>query len=185
MHTYYCIESVDTHAQDLEEIPMSMMCKMTKQLVTSVFTVATFFACLSSNAAADEIVLTITTPKSTTELSMASLMALPVTTFTTSTIWTEGDVTFSGTSLHDLFSTYDIMISDVSAVAINDYKVTIPATDAVEGGPIVAYTMNGEAMQRRAKGPLWIVYPYDSVASYRTETVYSRSIWQLNRLEAQ
>ena len=59
----------------------------------------------------------------------------------------------------------------------------MPLTDAVEGGPIVAYRMDGETMSVRDKGPLWIVYPYDSDADYRTEVIYSRSIWQLDRIE--
>ncbi|MGB1266126.1 MAG: oxidoreductase, partial [Nereida ignava] len=52
-------------------------------------------------------------------------------------------------------------------------------------GPIIAYKQNGSEMSRRRKGPLWIVYPYDDKKSYQTETVYSRSIWQLDRLITQ
>jgi hypothetical protein len=44
--------------------------------------------------------------------------------------------------------------------------------------------MDGKTMSVRDKGPLWIIYPYDSSADYRTEVVYSRSIWQLDRIEA-
>ena len=40
-----------------------------------------------------------------------------------------------------------------------------------------------ETMSIRDKGPLWVVYPYDSSADYRTEVIYSRSIWQLDRIE--
>ncbi len=43
--------------------------------------------------------------------------------------------------------------------------------------------MNGETMPVRRKGPLWIVYPYDSDEAYRSEAIYSRSIWQLDRIE--
>ncbi|RYH00603.1 oxidoreductase, partial [Salipiger sp. IMCC34102] len=38
-------------------------------------------------------------------------------------------------------------------------------------------------MQVRDKGPLWIVYPYDDTPEYRSEVIYSRSIWQLDRIE--
>ena len=48
-----------------------------------------------------------------------------------------------------------------------------------DGGPIIAYERNGKEMSVRSKGPLWIVYPYDSNPSYKTEAIYSRSIWQL------
>jgi hypothetical protein len=43
--------------------------------------------------------------------------------------------------------------------------------------------MNGAEMSIRDKGPLWIVYPYDASDDFRSEVVYSRSIWQLDRIE--
>ena len=69
------------------------------------------------------------------------------------------------------------------ATAINDYTVEIPVSDAVEGGPIIAYSVDGKPMSVRDKGPLWVIYPYDSGAQYRSEVIYSRSIWQLDRIE--
>ena len=71
----------------------------------------------------------------------------------------------------------------LKATAINDYAVEIPVEDAVEGGPIIAFMRNGAPMSVRDKGPLWIVYPYDSDPAYQTEVIYSRSIWQLDRIE--
>ena len=71
---------------------------------------------------------------------------------------------------------------DRGLVQINDYAVEIPSDDWVEGGPIVAYLNNDEPMSVREKGPLWVVYPYDSDAAYQTEVTYSRSIWQLDRI---
>ena len=71
----------------------------------------------------------------------------------------------------------------LNATAINDYSVEIPVSDAVAGGPIVAYRMDGEPMSVRDKGPLWVVYPYDDVREYRSEVIYSRSIWQLDRID--
>jgi hypothetical protein len=53
----------------------------------------------------------------------------------------------------------------------------------VTGGPIVAFARNGAPMPLRDKGPLWIVYPYDSNPDYQSELIYSRSIWQLDRIE--
>ena len=71
----------------------------------------------------------------------------------------------------------------MNAIAVNNYSVPIPVADAVEGGPLLAFEINGAAMSIRDKGPLWIVYPYDSKTDYQSETIYSRSIWQLNRLQ--
>lgn len=111
------------------------------------------------------------------------LMALPVTTFETSTIWTDGVHSFHGVSFADLVAEIGAEGATLLATAINDYTVEIPASDAVEGGPIIAYLMDGEEMSVRDKGPLWVIYPYDSDAAYQSELVYSRSIWQLDRLE--
>jgi len=117
------------------------------------------------------------------QLDLAMLAGMEKTTIETSTIWTEGVQTFEGVSLATMAEKLGLSGSVLRATAINDYTVEIPMTDAVEGGPIVAYLLNGEEMSVRDKGPLWIVYPYDSDAEYRTEVIYSRSIWQLDRIE--
>ena len=112
------------------------------------------------------------------------LETLEARTIETSTIWTEGTKQFQGVSLSTLVETLGIEGGSLRATAINDYTVEIPLSDAVEGGPMIAYRMDGQVMSVRNKGPLWIVYPYDSDADYRTEVAYSRSIWQLDRIEA-
>lgn len=114
---------------------------------------------------------------------LAMLKQLPVRTFSTTTIWTEGANAFTGVLLKDLLDALGSSGTQIKATAINDYAVDIPASDAVEGGAIVAYEMNGKPMPVREKGPLWIVYPYDASPDYRTETIYSRSIWQLHQLD--
>ncbi|GMG81492.1 molybdopterin-dependent oxidoreductase [Paralimibaculum aggregatum] len=113
---------------------------------------------------------------------LAMLEALPQTRFRTSTIWTDGEVAFTGVALADLLARLGVGAGMLRAVAINDYKIDIPVSDAVEGGPMIAYRIDGETMSVRQKGPLWVVYPYDSKAEYRSEIIYARSIWQLDRI---
>lgn len=112
-----------------------------------------------------------------------ALQALGVESFETTTIWTEGKQTFTGVPLVALFKDIGVTSGEVNAIAVNNYSVPIPATDAVQGGPMVAFELNGMPMSVREKGPLWIVYPYDSKTDYQSETIYSRSIWQLDRLQ--
>lgn len=114
---------------------------------------------------------------------MATLHAMPSTSFTSTTIWTEGPQTFEGVSLKALLEQVGAKDGSIEAVALNDYAVTIPTSDAVDGGPIIAYSRNGSELSVRDKGPLWIIYPFDDNAAYRTEEYYSRSIWQLDRLK--
>lgn len=110
------------------------------------------------------------------------LTAIGSQTIATTTIWTEGEQTFTGVPLGALVKAVAGVGSTISATAINDYAVDIPAEDWEDGGPIVAYLNNGEPMSVRDKGPLWIVYPYDSSEDFQTEVIYSRSIWQLDRI---
>jgi hypothetical protein len=126
--------------------------------------------------------ITVTNGDGLARFDRAMLEALSPVTFTTSTIWTDGAQEFTGVPLHVLLDALNIDDAMLSATAINDYAVEIPTSDAVEGGPIIAYLNNGSAMSVRDKGPLWIVYPYDSNDAYQTETIYSRSIWQLDRI---
>lgn len=132
--------------------------------------------------AQDEIVLTVTNGDDVVEYDLSTLEAMSSTTFETTTIWTEGPQTFTGVSLQALLQDLDIDDGFILASAINDYTVEIPVSDAVTGGPIIAYSNNGSAMSIRDKGPLWIVYPYDSKTEYQAEIIYSRSIWQLDRI---
>lgn len=119
----------------------------------------------------------------TLQFDRHSFAALGLHTITTTTIWTEGPQRFEGVPLATLAALIGIEKGTLNATAINDYTVEIPVSDAVEGGPIIALKMNGEDMAVRDKGPLWVIYPYDSKAQYRTEVIYSRSIWQLDRIE--
>ncbi|MDV7144001.1 molybdopterin-dependent oxidoreductase [Tropicimonas sp. TH_r6] len=137
---------------------------------------------------AGDVVLTVsgtigaTNGDGAARFDMDMLQAMPARTLVTTTIWTEGEQTFTGVELHAVLDLLGVENGEITATAINDYAVSIPVSDAVKDGPIVAYARNGEPMSVREKGPLWIIYPYDSSAEYRTETTYARSIWQLDRL---
>ncbi len=119
----------------------------------------------------------------TAQFDLALLEGMDATTFETTTIWTKGKQVFQGVSLKLLVEALGLEGTKLNASAINDYTVEIPMSDAVEGGAIVAYRLNDKTMSVREKGPLWIVYPYDSNDTYRSEVTYSRSIWQLDRIE--
>jgi len=114
-------------------------------------------------------------------LSIADLDAMEQVTFTTTTIWTDGEVTFQGPSLRTVLEEAGIEAATVTLTALNDYTIEMPSPDA--GFPVLATRMNGSTMSVRNKGPFWIVFPYDSDVSYQTEEIYSQSIWQLDRIE--
>lgn len=136
-----------------------------------------------------EIVLTVTGKIAVTNqdgiaaFDLDMLKAIGEVTIETSTPWTEGVQSFTGVPLDGLLKTIRVTEGTLTAKAINDYAVEIPVSDAVADGPILAYLQNGNPMSVREKGPLWVVYPYDSKDEYQAEVIYSRSIWQLSSID--
>jgi hypothetical protein len=89
---------------------------------------------------------------------------------------------FEGVLLADLLEAVEAQGVMIRATALNDYAVDIPVDGGDEDVALIAYSLDGEAMSVRNKGPLWVVYPYDRNAQFRSEVIYARSIWQLERL---
>ena len=114
---------------------------------------------------------------------LALLERLPPARIVTTTIWTEGPQVFEGVRLADLLARLGVQGGALRATALNDDGVDLPVSDATPDGPIVAFRRNGAPMSARDKGPLWVVHPCDADPAFRTETVYARSIWQLDRIE--
>lgn len=140
-------------------------------------------------APAGEVILTLggsigqTNAGGALSLDRGLLETLPQHEFATSTIWTDGVVTFRGVLLRDLLQAAGATGGTVTLTALNDYSISMPAADALAEGPLLAFLMNGEPMSVRDKGPVWLVYPYDAAPRFRSEQTYARSIWQLDRIE--
>ncbi|MGC5198358.1 hypothetical protein [Aphanothece microscopica] len=110
---------------------------------------------------------------------LAMLDALPQEAFTTTTIWTDGALAFSGPSLAVVLEAAGASGTRLVARAVNDYSVEIPLAEIDGRYPILATRINGQTFGVRDKGPIWIVYPYDAGAAWRTEVNFGRSVWQL------
>jgi hypothetical protein len=118
-------------------------------------------------------------------LDMKALQALPQKSFTTQTPWDQKPVTFSGPLLRDVLQLVKAKGQHIRAVALNDYRVKLPQSDAREHDVVVAVQMNGQAIPVRTKGPLFIVYPFDAKKELQHKTYYERSIWQLKAIEVE
>ena len=118
-------------------------------------------------------------------LDMRALQDLPQKSFTTKTPWDQKPVTFSGPLLRDVLQLVKAKGEHIRAVALNDYRVRLPVTDAREHDVVVAVQMNGQAIPVRTKGPLFIVYPFDAKKELQHKTYYERSIWQLKAIEVE
>jgi hypothetical protein len=117
--------------------------------------------------------------------TMQQLEQLPQVTFTTSTPWYPKPVTMTGPLLRTVLEAAGAKGNKLTAVALDNYKVEIPFEDAAAQQVIVARLMDGKPMAIRNRGPLFIIYPFDSSKELQTEKYYFRSAWQLSQLLVQ
>lgn len=113
----------------------------------------------------------------------AALARLPQRRIKTATPWHEGEPEFSGPLLRDLLAAAGADGAALRMRALNDYRVDIPANDARQYDVIVAHQVNRQAITVRDKGPLFMMYPFDSHPELRNSVYFSRCIWQLRRIE--
>ena len=117
------------------------------------------------------------------EFDRAMLEALGMESFETTTPWYNGPVKFEGVRLQKLMQAVGATGKSVTAVALNDYTTDIPLADFEHYGVLLALKRDGNEMPVRDKGPLFIVYPYDSKPELKSQKFYSRSAWQVAKLE--
>lgn len=116
------------------------------------------------------------------QFDMQMLQALPQQSFTTQIRWYPDPVNFTGPLMRDVLAAAGAKGSKITAAALNDYQTDIPFEDVLKYDVILARLVNGKPMTVRERGPLFIVYPYDTKAELRSELYYSRSVWQLRSL---
>jgi hypothetical protein len=120
---------------------------------------------------------------STAQFDMAMLAKLPQHSFVTRTPWYPTPRKFSGPLLRDVLAACGAEGSNLRATALNDYRVDLPFEDTQRFDVLLARLLDDKPMAVRDKGPLFIIYPFDSSAELRTTVYYSRSAWQLKSLE--
>ncbi len=155
-------------------------------------TAALLMACvLSANAlppAEGRVILTLSgrvAEKNTSNAAvfdLAMLEKLPQRSFTTLTPWYQQPVKFTGPLLRDVLAAAGAAGSVLKAVALNDYQTSIPIDDLTKHDVILAHRMNDSLIPIQTKGPLFIVYPYDSKKELQSPLYYERSAWQLKSL---
>lgn len=142
-------------------------------------------AVLQPLSADDPIVLTIAGADAPAplRLSLDDLRAMGRTEITTTTPWTEGAQQFAGVTGAQLVKAIKASGTSAMTIAVNDYQVVIPFDVLAAESTLIAYERNGAPMTVRDKGPLWIVFPFDSDSIFMTETYKSYSIWSLISVE--
>lgn len=153
-----------------------------------LLTLSAALPALALDAPSGKVILTITgkiadkNTADTATFDLAMLEKLPQQTFTAMTPWDTHPIKFTGPLLRDVLAAAKASGTTIKAAAINDYKTSIPMDDAKKFDMILAHKMNGESIPVRTKGPLFIVYPFDSKPELRSATYYDRSAWQLKAM---
>lgn len=100
----------------------------------------------------------------------------------TRTPWTDGVNDFEGPLGRALLEAVGARGDTLLITALNDYRATVPVADLWAHDVILALKMNTEYMRIRDKGPLFLVYPFDSDPALRTEVIQNRSVWQIKHI---
>jgi hypothetical protein len=135
----------------------------------------------------DKIILTITGSITTTNNGDAAVFDRPMLeTLGTSSIettnpWYNGIVRFDGVRMDALMRFVGATGDTLTVVALNDFSTEIPISDFVRYGVLLALKRDGNYMPVRDKGPLFIVYPYDSSPELHAQKYFNRSAWQVAR----
>jgi hypothetical protein len=116
------------------------------------------------------------------QFDKSAFEALGMVTIETKTPWYPDAVKFEGVPLEKLMTLAGATGKTVTAVALNDYSSDIPIEDFAKYHPILAIKRNGEYMPVSDKGPLFVIYPFDSNIELQSKMFYSRAVWQVTKL---
>lgn len=110
------------------------------------------------------------------------LEALGMSSFETKTPWDDQKARFEGPLMTRLLEAVGAYGDRVQALALNDYATEIPISDFVRFGTLLALKRDDVYLNVREKGPMFVVYPYDSDIELRQQKYYGRSAWQVAQL---
>jgi hypothetical protein len=119
----------------------------------------------------------------TAQFDRAMLESIGMISFETMTPWYNEPVKFEGVPLAKLMDLVGASGDRLIVVALNDYSAELPMEDIRKYKVILALKRNGEYMPVRDKGPLFLVYDFDSDPALKNQKFYSRSVWQVAKLE--
>jgi len=127
--------------------------------------------------------IAVTNKGSAAVFDRAMLESLGMTSFETTTPWFSGTVKFEGVRMDKLMETVQAKGQRVAVVALNDYSSELPVEDFAKYGVILALKRNDQYMPVSDKGPLFVVYPFDTNPELKNQKFYSRSVWQVTRID--
>lgn len=124
-----------------------------------------------------------TNASGTIEFDMNTLEKLGLVSYEVSDPWLQEKVTYTGVLLSDLLEVANASatLTDVFATALDDYAISIPASE-IEAWPILIATQsNGAYMSIENNGPTRIIFPYDRHDDITDAR--NMSVWNLESLD--
>ena len=116
-------------------------------------------------ADADPVILIVdgkTADGKPVSFTLTQIEAMGAAKIKTHTPWHDGAVTFEGVPVSDLMAKVGAKGDTIDVLALDKYDVEIPLADLRKYNAVMAYKLNGKIMSVADKGPLFVVYPYDS-----------------------
>ncbi|MBU6951061.1 hypothetical protein [Hahella sp. HN01] len=126
-----------------------------------------------------------TNGRNVAKFDLAMLDQLPQHSIKTSTPWFDAPKTFSGPLARDLMKLVGAQGGKVKAIALNDYATNIPIQDFQTYDVVLATRIDGETLNIREKGPVFVIYPFDLVPETKNEIFFQRCIWQLVQIKVE
>ena len=116
------------------------------------------------------------------DFSISDLEALGTVAVETATPWHDGKVSFEGVPMRRFMERAGASGNTAAVLALNNYRTEIPLSDFTTYPVILAIKKDGAYMPVSDRGPLFIIYPYDSFDELKSELYYGRSAWQVRRI---
>jgi hypothetical protein len=113
--------------------------------------------------------------------TQADLDALQQNDVSKETPWHDGMSTFAGRKLRVLLDAAGASGKMITAHALSDYSANLPVEDTHNFGVILATCVTAELLPIRDKGPIFIIYPYDSDPTLQHDVYCTRSVRSASR----
>ena len=119
------------------------------------------------------------------DFDAGTLEKLGKATVRTRTQWQTASAEWSGVPLASVLARVGATGETLRLRALNDYSVTVPMTDVDRHAPSRARRRAGKTRRVRERGPLIVIYPYDSFPELNSQIFHDRAVWQLREIEVE
>ena len=119
-----------------------------------------------------------------TTFTIEELLKLDQVEIVTANEFVDGKRVFSGPLIRDVLDiSHANGAQHIRITAANDYQIEIDVEEFHKYDVILALSMDGVALSRRDKGPIWLIYPMSDFVELQDPVFNNRLIWQVVKVE--